>query len=392
MPKYILFLCLFAVALVGCDNKQPPENQETSTQSQAAQDQPLLLRVGHVGHDHHLALYVAALQSERFKADYDLYLKPVKDREVYELIEADHTVARLQLLKVGGGSKMPAAMSRGEIDIGLGGVTAVAAFADEGEPFKILCPLQTDGDMLVMLPDSPAEDWASFVKLARESDKPLRIGYKAPVAVAKLIFERALQAEGLKYTLDAGDDDIDIVLINFGSEAGPIPLMERGELDGYVMNQPGVAMAVHKGVGKVIAQLRDLPPAGQWVDHPCCCVTATETTMAEHHEPLVAFLKLLLLSTQLIQDEPQLAIDSAVTWAKNPREVEQQSIPTISYVCEPTESWLAGMRTWAQMAEDIDLFKDRYAEVSPQQFVDDLCDLSIVNAAMKDLRDRGMLQ
>jgi len=373
----------------GCDRT---ENETQTNKPSVHGDQPpVVIRVGHVGHDHHLALYVAALASDRCKSDFGIYLHKVKPKEVYDLIENGKTLARLHLIKVGGGSRMPAAMSRGEIDIGLGGVAAVAKFADRGEPFKIIHPLQTDGDMLVMQTDSPVSDWASFVDAARTHDRPLRIGYKAPVAVAKLVFERALKAEGIPYGYDAAETEAKVILVNFGSERSPIPLMESRAIDGFVMNQPAVAVAVSKGLGKVIAELRDLPPEGKWHNHPCCCVAATQPTLDAHAEIIKAFIKVLILSTRLIQQDQALAIDCANQWTKYSKEIEQDSVPTIAYMAEPTETWIAGMKTWAEMVQAVELFKQRYAQLSPDEFVDDVCDLSLCRAALDELRADGLL-
>ncbi|MFG0251261.1 MAG: ABC transporter substrate-binding protein [Phycisphaerales bacterium JB038] len=385
--KLLTSVLLFTLVLVpACDRSDSAES------AGAATPPPVTLRVGHVGHDHHLALYVAALEGERLLRDYGIGLKEVKPREVYDLVSGDQPVARLMLFKVGGGSRMPAAMSRGEIEIGLGGVAAVAKFADAGQPFKIICPLQTDGDMLVMQPDSPVTDWASFVQAAKTGEKPLRIGYKAPVAVAKLVFERALQAEDIGYGFDPSDPDVRVVLVNFGSEASPIPLMETGAIDGFVMNQPAVAVAIDKGLGKQVAELRDLPPTGKWLDHPCCCIAATSDALVEQHHAVKALLKVILLATQLINNDQELAIDCASRWTKYDKAVETASIPTITYGAEPTEQWLAGMNTWGQMVKEVDLFRDHYKDLPSEEFVADVCDLALCREAIDELREAGHLK
>ena len=371
-----------AAIVAGCGSEPAPDA--------GGADVPTL-NLGHVGHDHHLALYVAALQGQRFKADYGIYLDEVKPQEVYDLVDGGKRLARLVFLKVGGGSQMPAAMSRGEIAIGLGGVPAVAKFADGGQPFKILAPLQTDGDMLVMQKDSPLVDWPAFVQAAKAGGKPLKIGYKAPTAVAKLVFERALVAEAVPYGYDQADTQTGVILVNFGSEASPIPLLESGALDGFVMNQPAVAVAEHKGLGKTIAHLRDLPPKGKWMNHPCCCVAATEETIDAHPEILKGLLKVILLATQLIHTDQALAIDCASRWTKYEPAVEQASVPTVTYVAEPTDSWMAGMKTWAEMSKDIELFTGKYASASPEAFVADVCDLRLVRQAAAELREKGLL-
>lgn len=384
MKHMLLAVCIVSSALVGC-----ADEQKAPTKASAP---PVSLKVGHVGHDHHLALYVAALEGERFKKNHGIYLKEVKSREVYDLIENGKTHARLRLLKVGGGSRMPAAMSRGEIEIGLGGTTAIAKFADGGSPFKIICPLQTDGDMLVMQKDSTVTDWTSFVAAAREGDRPLRIGYKAPVAVAKMIFERALKAENIICGYDANEGKSQVMLVNFGSEKSPIPLMETKAIDGFVMNQPAVSLAVHKGLGKVVAELRDLPPKGKWFNHPCCCVAATTDTIRKHPEPVKALLKVIILSTQLIRDDQQLAIACASRWTRYDRQVEKDSVPTIAYIAEPTDDWITGMKTWAEMMREVNLFKGKYATATPDEFVADVCDLTMCRQAAGELRRKKLLK
>ncbi|MBT3199450.1 MAG: ABC transporter substrate-binding protein [Phycisphaerales bacterium] len=371
----ILAACL-AISLVVCGCQSGPSDDQANCPT---------LTVGHVGHDHQIALYIAALEGEKLAEKYGVSLKEVKAREVYDLIENGKTVARLKLVKVGGGSKMPAAMGRGELDIGLGGVAAVAKFADGGQPFKIIAPLQTDGDMLVMKTDSPITDWASFVTAVKtEGAKPLKIGYKAPVAVAKLIFERAMKFEGISYGYE-GSAGEQVTLVNMRGGKNAIPLLSQGSIDGFVMNQPAVAICVHKKLGKVVAQLRDLPPAGKWTDHPCCCVCATQKTLDEHPDATKAFLKLIHAGTQLIAADSKLAVDRASEWTKVAREIEADSIPSIRYVSTPNEEWITGMEIWAKMMQDIKAFTGKYAEMTPKDIIAELCDMSLCEAAAKEL-------
>ncbi len=382
----LLAATVLAAALGGC-GEGPAETP--APPGPTPNDAPQLT-VGHVGHDHHLALYVAALEGEALAGADATHLREVKEKEVYDLVDGGTVVARLRFLKVGGGSNMPAAMSRGEIDVGLGGIAAIAKFVDGGQPFKVLMPLQTDGDMLVMATGSPVRTWDAFVEAAKAGREPLKIGYKAPTAVAKMIFERALVAEGVPYSFDATGEG-GVVLVNFGSEKSPIPMLESGAIDGFVMNQPAVAVAESKGLGHTVCQLRDLPPEGQWIDHPCCCVVATETVLAEHRAALVGLAKVLLLATERIRTDPRRAVELASQWTKYPVEVEGASVPTVTYVAEPTESWRAGMRTWHAMVQDIHFFKGQYADVTPEAFLEDLCALDVVREAARALREEGRL-
>jgi len=383
-------LAVTALAVAGCGGEQAGEDDKPAGEDGKA---IATLHVGHVGHDHQIALYVAALAGESFVKQYGVGLKPVKDREVYDLIEGGRTLARLRLVKVGGGSRMPAAMSRGEIDIGLGGVPAVAKLAESGKSrgVKIICPLQTDGDMLVVKDALPIADWAGFVAAAKGTDKPLVIGYKAPVAVAKLIFERALKAEGVPYGYTEGEG-AKVILHNMKGGKNAVPLLASGVIDGFVMNQPAVSLVVHKKLGHVVAELRDLPPAGKWREHPCCCVCATGETLANHAEAVKALLKVIHLGTaEILADRPRAA-KLAAEWTKVPEAVELDSVPSITYGSMPTPAWRAGMETWATMMQDVGAFTGRYADIAPSEMVADVCDLSLCEQAARELRAKGLLK
>ncbi|MBD3267033.1 hypothetical protein GF373_10225, partial [bacterium] len=334
-----LALCVCMALLVSCGRQEPSEPQENLP----------LLKVGHVGHDHQLALYVAALEGSQLESKRSVFLKEVKKREIYDLIDHGKPIARLRLIKVGGGSRMPAAMERGEIDLGLGGVAAVAFFIDKGNDFKIVFPLQTDGDMLVMRQDFTADHWESFVQQVKAQPRALKIGYKAPVAVAKLIFERALKAEGVPIAKNPGMEEAKVELVNLQGAGNLIPTLANGAIDGFVVNQPYASMAVDKKVGKIVCDLSTLPPAGKWQKHPCCCVATTKTVLNKHRAIVKSFLNVLCAATASIHANQETAIQHAAAWTKNPLAVEQTSVPTVNYMSYPSPKWMEGMATWAAM-------------------------------------------
>ncbi|MBT3279004.1 MAG: ABC transporter substrate-binding protein [Phycisphaerales bacterium] len=377
--KSIAMLCLAGGLLVGCSRPFAPNKNDADT--------PPTITVGHVGHDHQIALYIAALEGEAFITQHDVGLRMVKDREVYDLVENGKILARLRLVKVGGGSKMPTALSRGDIQIGLGGVPAVANLADgqTENPVKIICPLQTDGDMLVLAKGNSATTWADFVAQLRAADKPVTIGYKAPMAVAKLIFQRALDHEGIKWAT-ANGDGVKVILHNMKSGKNAIPLLSSKTIDGFVMNQPVVALAEAKDLGHTVADLKDLPPADTWQHHPCCCVCARENLLAKHPAAIKAFLKVIHLGTQFITADTEAAAKRAAEWTKKPLAVEQASVPTIAYSALPTDAWRTGMTTWAAMMADAKLYTGRYKDKSAEAILADLCQFSLCEQAAKELQ------
>ena len=274
------------------------------------QRETAVLKVGFVGHDHQSALYVAALEHERTMADAGVTLKEVEAKKHYELMKGSKKLADVELYLSGGGSKMPTLMAQGHFELGFGGVAAVAFFTDKGSPIKIVAPLHTKGDMLVLNPKNPVNSWDGFVDWAKKIETPIRIGFKNPIAVAKLIFERALEEVGLTYTSDKSDRDKDILMVHMKGEKNLVPGIQNKIVDGYVSNNPWCAIAEDKGVGKIVADLNELPP-GIWKDHPCCCIGATDHAMAEKKIIIKEFLKLMILATNYMNEDPEVAIKDA---------------------------------------------------------------------------------
>ena len=161
-PRSANIFLLLAVVVSGCSEDRPrPDTAEA-------------LKVGHVGHDHHLALYVALDNADRYTDETEISIKTVQDRKLYELRVGQRKVADLQIVKVGGGAKMPTALAQRVIDVGLGGVAPVLAACDRGAPVKLIAPLHSKGDMLIVQPDLPVDDWQGFVdrvELEREGGK-----------------------------------------------------------------------------------------------------------------------------------------------------------------------------------------------------------------------------
>jgi len=340
------------------------------------------LVIGHVGHDHQIALYVGALSPERMKERCGVWLREKKPREVYDLMDGETALAELQLVKVGGGSNMPAAMKRGEIDVGLGGIPAVMFFVDDGAPIRILSPLNVDGDMLLVRPDFPADDWESFVTAVKAAEKPVRIGYKAPVAVAKLVFMGALDASGVPHS-EAEPPEGGVELVNLQGGKNIVPSLASGGVDGAVINEPFGSIAEVEGVGRIVSLLADLPPEGRWKNHPCCCVCATEDAIANHRPALKALLLMMRETTAFIREEPEEAAVLAARWTKKSEEVERRSVPNIVYLMDPGEGYREGLRVWHGMMDEIGKFDGRLEDKGWEEAFEMGHDLSLVQEVME---------
>jgi NitT/TauT family transport system substrate-binding protein len=319
-------------------------------------------------------------------------MKEKKRREVYDLMQGDEPVAELHLIRVGGASAMPAAMERGEIQIGFGGVAAVAFFRDKGKPFRNIAPLQTQGDMLMVRKELPVTDWESFVKFAKEAGRPIKIGYKGPVAVSKLIFMAACADEGLLYKSTEGESTVTegkrpmIELVNLLDEKNTLPSLAAGIVDGSVVNQPEVSQTVHKGIARIVADLSCLPPQGQWIDHPCCSISAPDDFVAANRDTVKLFLKLMHFATARINADKRAAGVLAAKWTKLEEQVEIESVATVKYLGEFTDAWKKGMVIWADVIQQLGKFTHELKDLDGQEYLARSCDFTLLDEILAETR------
>ncbi|MBN2316378.1 MAG: ABC transporter substrate-binding protein [Sedimentisphaerales bacterium] len=365
------------VFLTGCKQKEEAETPAA----------PVTLKVGHVGHDHHTALFVALDNASEFAKQSGIDVKVIEDRKFYELLDQGKKVADLEILKVGGASKMPTALAQDVIEVGLGGVAPVLASADSGAPVKLIAPLHYKGDMFVVKPDFPAKTWKEFVEIAKATDKPIRIGYKNPVAVAKLVFEEALKHEGITFGGDPARTDLQVQMINVkGGDKLNISLGSN-VIEGYAGNNPFPAIAVETGAGRIICDLEDLPP-GTFRDHPCCCIAANTKAIEGKSEAIVDLMVLFMQGTETINSDLDKAVASAVRWIGTSESVERMSIPTSGYSMEPTERWNLTMGKWIEAMNGLDIFKGKLKDLEPTEVPNVAYDLTLLEKARNKLAER----
>lgn len=373
MQKWTVILLIVITITIGCSKKAPSEKSISDS------PKPVTLKVGHVGHDHHLALFVACDNADTLTKT-GIQLIKIEDKKLYELYDDNVKLADIEIVKVGGGSKMPTALAQGVIDIGFGGVAAVMASADSGAPVKLISPLHSKGDMFILKPDSPVNTWEDFVKLARQTDKPIRIGYKNPVAVAKLVFEDALRFENISFSQDLSKSDVQVHLINTKGGSKLNVALAGNLIDGYVGNNPFPSIAVEKNIGKIICDLEDLPP-GNFKNHPCCCIAANEAALKEKAAAIEGMLVLFQQATALINDDIEKAIASATRWIGTSRAVEQMSIPTSEYSMDQDADWQATMNKWFEAMNQLGTFQGKLKGLEAEEACNIIYDMKLLKRA-----------
>jgi len=335
------------------------------------------VRIGYVRQDHHAAVFVAALRSEMMHEQYPVYLIPMGEN-FYALIKDNSKIAEIELIETPGAINVPNNMQAGLFDIGFGGVVPFASSVDQGNDIRIISPLHQRGDMLVLAVNNDAvSDWRSFTEWVRASDTPVTIGYKSPQAVALIIFQSALQEAGLSWAMTgAGSSDADVLLYNAQGEPNLNPALQEGLIDGYVSNNPACAMAEYNGIGKCVCELSLLPP-GDFENHPCCAIAATEQIIADDPEGVSAVLELFAYATDYMNNNPEDAAAVTSQWLGTPVEVEQISMATSMYDMHVTDDWTDNLGTIMAHMRSLNAFTGPLSEAREND-TDMLTDFSML--------------
>lgn len=314
------------------------------------------LKIGFVKQDHHSAVFVAALRNEMMHAVYPVYLIPLGEN-FYALIKDNEQVAEIEFIQSQGAINVPNNMIAGLFELGFGGVVPFAASIDQGNPITIVSPLHQRGDMLVVTADNEAvTDWDTFLNWVNSSEEPVTIGFKSPKAVALIIFQSALAEAGVSFAMSGSDiDGAKIVLYNAQGQPNLNPALQEGLIDAYVSNNPACAMAEYNGIGKCVAELSMLPP-GDFENHPCCAIAATEEVMAEKTHEVAVALELFAYATEFINENPEEAAAAASEWIGTPLEVELVSMSTSLYDVHVTEDWIGNMNAILDHMRGLNVF------------------------------------
>ncbi|MBU0729209.1 MAG: ABC transporter substrate-binding protein, partial [Proteobacteria bacterium] len=267
-------------------------------------------------------------------------------RKSYLLVKNGTPIARLSLDSSTGGKQLIRKLTEDQFDMAFGGVPSMISYIDQGKYIKILAPVMTEGSGLVLGKNNPVNSWEEFKNYVRNSNTPIRIGYKIDVSVQNLIFESALKESGIIFTKNLDDKNAQITLINLNGAKNLIPALENEIIDGFVVNQPFPALAEYQEKGKLIADLSDLPPAGKWKNNPCCALAARTEFSSLYPEITTSFVSLMLRANNFINENPELVAQQISKWLDLPVEVEKKSLPTINFITEFDADWDRGVEFW----------------------------------------------
>ena len=297
------------------------------------------LSVSYIFTTHQEPFMVALARGEAF-ADSGVYLKPVVAKEKYDLMVEGNAVARLSVIVAKSGAETSTLFAQKHLDIGLGSLPAMMTAIDKGLPIKVLCPVHTEGMGLVVAPANPVSDWNSFLAWVKGAKQPVKLGYHSPTSAPRIVIEGALREAGLAVTEDPGDVKAQVLLVDLKETSNLIMALTSGQVDAWVGPDPIPAVAVEKKAGKLVMDLKDLPPAGRWSNFPCCVAAARTEILEAHPAETAALVDLLTKSAAWINANKSEAATITAEWLGMPREAIERS--TIVFGTDPTEGWIRG--------------------------------------------------
>ncbi|APG23749.1 ABC transporter substrate-binding protein [Syntrophotalea acetylenica] len=304
------------------------------------------IRFGYIYTTHHMPLIAALAKGKAFE-NTGAYFKEVLPREKYELYADGRKLARIDLVLNKSGSETATMFAMKRLDMAMASVTAIMSGIDRGAQVKILCPTHVDGMALVAPKGSNLSTWDAFIDRAKKSPRPLTIGYHSPTSAPKIILESALAGTDIKVTENPNDATADILLVDIKSTANFIPALTSRQVDGVVAPAPFPEMIELKGVGTIVTDLRDLPPAGAWHNFPCCVMAAREETLATNAEAVEKLVKLMAASASWSNSHKQEVAAIAEKWMGTPTAAVEKS--TIIYTVQPSQNWMRGAATYLDM-------------------------------------------
>ncbi|MEZ4599415.1 MAG: ABC transporter substrate-binding protein [Syntrophotaleaceae bacterium] len=314
------------------------------------------LRTGYINTTHHIPLIAALDRGEEFKSS-GVYLKPVLQKEKYELFADGRKLANLDIILNKSGSETATMFAMKRIDVALASITAIMTGIDRGAEVKVLCPLHVDGMSLVVPKGSLITSWDSFITRVEKAKRPIAIGYHSPTSAPKIVLESALNRAGIKVTENPNDPAANVLLVDLKSTSNFIPSLTAGQVDGVVAPAPFPEVAQLKGVGQIVTDLRDLPPKGDWHNFPCCVLAAREEMLTAHPEALRKLVELMAASTAWCNAHPAEVAAITEKWMGTPAEAVENS--TIVYTVVPSKNWKQGVDTYMSILNKLTVFSGK---------------------------------
>ncbi len=343
----MLILALSISTLAACTTKQANTDtsqevtEEVVEEVKAEPKEIPTLAIGYMFSNHQTPLIVAAAKNEDFKSE-GVYLKEVLPKEKYILMTGDEEVANIDVVVAENGGEVMTMMTQNHLQLGISSIGLPLTTVDQGHSMKVLGPVHADGIALVMGKDQPMNNFDDFVGYVKASNEPVRIGYHSPANAPVILFEKAIKDFGLSVTENPDDVNADILLINLKGTANLIPALLSGEVHGWIGPSPYPELAKIEESGKVIFDLMDLPPNGEWHDFPCCVFSANTDAIEKYPNEIEKFYELLTIASNYANENKDETGTIVSEWMGVSEEAAKNTIT--KFTTDANETWFKNVK------------------------------------------------
>jgi NitT/TauT family transport system substrate-binding protein len=311
------------------------------------------LTIAYHREDHAAPLFDACLYPRDFRARYGLYLKEVKSRALYTLVDGKRSTLSLRLVPFDSDSAVVTALRLDSAQVGiLASEDVLTAVITTALNIRIIAPLQHGGDLLVVNPSVPAADWKEFLAWVRAQDRPITIGYIGQYSTPALGLTQALEYDKVNYsgTLPGRDlsprpESAKVQLVRADDRVALAAELSAGTFDAAVLQEPAATWVSMLQGSRTIGRTDTLPP-GRFEGHPGTVIAATGRAIVKQGEDLSRFLELMAVATHYANDRTQNTLGAVNKWLGNSPALESIAMGNIGFYSRPDARFTPGIWNW----------------------------------------------
>ncbi len=374
----LVFILLMGI-LTGCGGTEETsvevDNEQNVEETVVEEKEVPVIDMAWMFTMHHGAMLVSSAKGEDFK-DSGIWLKPIVEKEQYELYKDGEKIALVNTIVTKGSSEAAVMLGQEKLDCALNSVTGMLSAKDQGTDVQILCPIHVDGIGMVFPPDVDLNGWEEVEEYIKAAENPVRIGYHSPVSAPRIIVETALRNSGINVTEDALDADADVLLVDLKGSSNLLSSFAGDQVDAWVGPSHFPEEAEASGIGNIALKLNEFPPEGQWYDFPCCVFAARKDSVEANPEVYEALVDLFTYTTDwMMNNKEETAIILADIIGASEEAIQNASIV---YTTQVSDKWREGVGIYFEMLDMLGKFDGDLAGGNIDDIVDEFYNFQFI--------------
>lgn len=348
-----MFLLVLIVSLVfttACNSNAKQEAAASGTEKLGEAETTVINMAW--GFDLHAGIMLtAASKGEGFK-DTGIWLKPIVEKEQYELYKDGKKLAVINTILTKGSSESAVMLGQKQLDCAVNSVTGMMSAKDQGTDVQVLCPIHVDGIGLVFPSGSEIKGWNQVAEYIKKSENPVKIGYHSPTSAPRVVIETSLRQANLKVTEDPNDNSADVLLVDLKGSKNLLSAFTGNLVDAWVAPSHYPEAAEAEGIGSIALKLNEFPPEGQWYDFPCCVLAARGEVISKHPEVFDALVDLFTNTAKWMGEnkEETSALLSEIIGVSE----DAVKSASIVFTTRVSDKWLEGVDLYYDLLKQLD--------------------------------------